>query len=85
MTLPKFIKRGNNDQTEAKKEAKKMVPQGVKHVDLLRTMHLDTEAAPNDTNPQSHKDTSDVHSGSSEETQGARDTKCKCSKGSCCK
>jgi hypothetical protein len=64
MTLPKFIVRGANTQTEQKKASAKMVPQGVKHTDLLKNRFLEIEKAPAVTNPQSRRpiaDGSEVH------------------------
>ena len=64
MTLPKFIVRGENTQKEQQKESVKMVPQSVKHTDLLRDRFLVPTVAPKETNPQSRRpvaDGSEVH------------------------
>lgn len=63
MTLPKFIKRGENSTQKEQKTAGVNVP-SVKHTDLLKDRFLEVEEAPRETNPQSRRpiaDGSEVH------------------------
>lgn len=58
MTLPKFIKRGENSTQKEQKTAGVNVP-AVKHTDLLKTMHLQVQKAPQKSNPQPRRPIAD--------------------------